>query len=1183
MTTLNLSLSTTLQTTLGNAGVWSYAVYFDDNGANWTDLVLNGVVQNADTSSITLPEPYSGGKVYFLVQSQVAGDTPTYLLNDSADPSKSLITQESDINWANADTWDVRYDSIEVTLDNKPTDAGNLTSVNGFGLPMELSVTYTDGTTSTRGYNESANDLFDAFSTIGDSDGVDTYSVGPLAGSDRMAFSPAEAVAQSLANPPFQASDWDDYIGTLKVADPGVALSGFFNGAPDHNNVWHNGGYYSYSLEWDSTNNVFWLSPAANSQIQGYIKIKPDELANSIYSTLGDVTVYTNKDDHEPYRIFKNTAFESGDFSMNSGENNQWGKVLSEFLTGFTAGYYGTTGMSFNPLADETPNLNENWNWDPDYAFGQNLDGTLPADHFQDPYSQVFYPVSNSYGSGYTDNLMSQYDEGGPLLSLSNPTVSSTGEWNVDTIDLTIFDDSETPTGYEPTVIHHYLAPGGSGYEVPDALNAASNFKLTIANVGMVLAEDTAISMDVFGGLDGSGAPIWHNVVFDAGSSSPWQTWTMAYNAANANPWSVALNAGTDQGTGNLLISGFPTSGSDGIYWNRIHIGDKIFNLYAELTNGGTEFSNPEYAGQEGDLAIDGLASIQPPNLGSPAPETIETFTVTMLTSNGVTVNPDQLVFDPSAVADINKLTPNAPVAGTLKHDEFKVLKGQTEQDTNSIKVSDAKIAFGWTGYNPVSDGAGTPWIEGYTNKVGAQNYAEVTVKLDGHGHQLKSPITAQADIDGQWLTDAVKLSNGTYTVTMQEHLASASGPSTTTVNNESGVLTMKVHIKRLDIDVAPGDHGVELKADGNGGPTGNWLSISAIDTTAAPGTTLLLYATNEAGELISRDGMQVGGGVTLDDATLGTVGVLQGNDGKVFLFGTQAVYLEEGQYLNFASLSGKDEIEQGLAINSIDQEVVFEVPVAVEAWLDATRDGPPALSGVSNILDRPAAFLAQNGGPDFNQSDGQPAALTQPDQVLEKYRLSGNHDEDLTLEVGDFTIKVEANNDLSVDAMHGDAQRAMNDALFYLEHGATLDIEIAGDSDNINELAFVQVDINPETGGFSVDGVAHGDTDAFRTAVTDNLDDGFTFTGGGEFRESMTWTVDGEDGFYAPVLIAENGDVFVFGDANPGGEDQVRLFGHNTFGFEEVTQANGADFDYNDLVVTVSLPTGDLGSDWLI
>jgi len=157
---------------------------------------------------------------------------------------------------------------------------------------------------------------------------------------------------------------------------------------------------------------------------------------------------------------------------------------------------------------------------------------------------------------------------------------------------------------------------------------------------------------------------------------------------------------------------------------------------------------------------------------------------------------------------------------------------------------------------------------------------------------------------------------------------------------------------------------------------------------------------------------------------------------------------------------------------------------------------------------------------------------------------------------------------------MHGDAQRAMNDALLNLEHGATLDIELAGDSDNVNELAFVQLDIDPGTGDASVNGVAYGDTDAFRTAVTDNLDDGFTFTRGGDFRESATWTVAGDDGFYAPVLLAENGDVFVIGDANPGGADQVRIFGHNTFGFEEVTQANGADFDYNDMVVTISLPT---------
>jgi hypothetical protein len=466
------------------------------------------VVQDVGLNK-TLPDPYIGGKVYFLVQSQAPGDTPTYLLHDKVDPNKSLIKQQSDISWDSADTWNVRYDSIEVTLGNSPNDSGNLTSVNGFGLLMEMGVTCSDGSTSTRGYNTSASDLFTEFKTIGDSDGVDTYDVGPLSGNDRMAISPAEAVVSGTpTGAAFQVSDWDDYITTLKVADPGVALTGFFNGSPDANKVWHNSGFYSYRLDWDATEAVFWLSPEANSQVKGHLKIKPDELANSIYSTLGDVTVYTNKTDADPYWIFKDTAFESGEFSMNSGENNQWGKVVAEFLTGFTAGYYGTTGKIFNPLSAQTADLNQNWNWDPDYAFGQNLKGSLPADHFQDPYSQVFYPVSNSYGSAYTDNLMSQYEEGGPLLSLSNPVGSPSAGLNVDTIDITIFDDSETLTGYEPTVIHHYLAPGGSGYEVPNAIFAGSNFKLTVANVDVVLAEDTPISLDILG-LNGSGHQIW--------------------------------------------------------------------------------------------------------------------------------------------------------------------------------------------------------------------------------------------------------------------------------------------------------------------------------------------------------------------------------------------------------------------------------------------------------------------------------------------------------------------------------------------------------------------------------------------------------------------------------------------------------------------------------------------------
>jgi hypothetical protein len=217
MTTLNVSLSAKLQATLGHPGVWAYTVFFDSKGAHptWKELVLNGTVQSSGQATLKLPEPYDAGKVYFLVQSQAPGDKPANLLYDSAKPADSKIKIEADINWTQAKAWDMRYDSIEVTLGNNPNDAGNLTSVNGFGLPMELSVTYSDNSVSTRGYNSKASDLFTQFTTIGDSNGVENYSVGPLNGTSRMAISPAMSVAPNSGSTTFKAADWDNYIGTL--------------------------------------------------------------------------------------------------------------------------------------------------------------------------------------------------------------------------------------------------------------------------------------------------------------------------------------------------------------------------------------------------------------------------------------------------------------------------------------------------------------------------------------------------------------------------------------------------------------------------------------------------------------------------------------------------------------------------------------------------------------------------------------------------------------------------------------------------------------------------------------------------------------------------------------------------------------------------------------------------------
>ncbi len=1077
MTTLNVQLSSKLQTTLGQPGVWAYAVYFTGGNPTWHKLVDNGAIQDSGTVSVPMPFPFVGGKVYFLVQSQT---------HTQPNNLETLITTESDINWGNADSWDFRYDSFEVTLQNGIADQGNLTSVNGFGLPMELSVSYDDGTISTRGYGIKANDLFTDLKATSQDQVVYTYGSGPLSGNDREAISPSEAVALNPANPAFKASDWTGYVNSLKTASPGVEVAGFFNGAADTNGVWHNSGFFSYALEWDSNASVFWLSPADNSEIQGYIRITPTALANSIYSTLGDVGIYTSKSANEAYQIFKHSDPGDGN-SMNSGENNQWGEVLTQFLTGFTAGYFGTKGTSLNPKVTGSIDLDKNWNWDPTYAFGKNLDGP-PAPHF-DPYSAAFFFNSNSYGSGYSDNLTDPFVQGGPLISVSQPDQAQ----NVDSIDITIYDDDETPGGYETPVIYNYIA---GGYEQPNSASSPNNIKLNFANQGMVLSESTTVSLDIYTGDDVSGDPTWQTVSFTpTHGQSLWQNWKINKTGST---YTAELQPNTPQGTGQMLITNLPNSGDAGTYWYRLNIGSgddaKTFNLYTKMAAGagGTlEFVNPNVAGQAGSLAIDGLATISPEQANS---DTIETFTVNFMYSASVTVDPDLLERDPNISG---RGAPNAPVGGTLSGSTFTALDGQTQQVTNTITATDAQIAFGWTGLNSTPDAAS--WISGYTNKIGALNYAQISI---AHSGGQTVTIHTQADLDGQWMTAATQLGNGTYTVTMEEYLSSA---LSTAIPPKSSALNLTVDVATAPM-AAAGD-GLELVLSGVDDPAGNWISLEAIQSSIPAGTTLLLYAVDAQGDLVSRDGSGSGPQVTLDQAVRGTIGAVHDDAGAALHLGAQSVYLEAGHSLQFAVLSANGQID-----------------------LDPTVD-----------------IIQQTGGP-------------------------------LKVSVDGIHLIAETDNTLTDSGLLGGTQRATGEAFLYLEQGATMEIDLFGSCGTVNTLGFVRKDVNTATGEWSVDGVAYGDTQEFRDAVLANLDGGFEYSNGGDFRDTVEWTVEGETGFYAPVLVTTYGEVLVVGDANPGGHDQIRMYGHNTFGFEDLTSERGSDFDYNDMVMRVTpLPDTDL------
>lgn len=1066
MTDLNITLSQQLQTDLGKPGVWAYALYWDSGGQQSHTLVDNGAVSSPVT--LSLGDDLSSGKIYFLIQSEEASGTHTDLT--------SVITEEDEINWVTAGTYDYRWDSVELTLSGASTDVVNLTSIDGFGLPMELSIG-SGKSIQSRGYATTGDDIFTAIAKL-DQDAVVTYKSGPLAGQNRAAVSPAEDLG--TPNTFFPADDWSDYVASLKTAEAGgVEIAGFFLGGTDADNVYHNPGFYAYDLEWDAAADVFWLSPDENSEIKGYIRITPDALQDSLYQTEGDVGIYTAKSDSDPYQILNHADLGKG-LTMNSGENNQWGAVLAQFFNGFNAAYYGNEGKSLNDLVKDTIGLSRNWNWDPTYAFGNNLTTTDPA-YPGNAYAEIFFNGTNSYGWTYSDLLMSQYAEGGPQLP-----IGKSGGGDVGTIDLTIFSDGETG-GYTKPVIYNDIKPAaGSTYESVTGTSPVNNIVLNFANAGMVLSADTELSIEVLTSMKG-GTPTFQNVKLDTSDgASLWSNWTIT---KSGDTYSATAVAGSAQPEGSLILSNLPV-GKAGLAWYRIDVGSgdalKTFNLYAQTQTDADKnvvFTNPTVS--PADVAIDGLASIAGP---ASTNSTVSTFTVNFLDGTTTTVDPSLL----ERSGDPNGSIPSAPVVGYQSHGAFEPVAGQNALKGETVSVSQGSLLFGWTG---LADAANTPsFIAAATNKVNGLDYAAITV-LKG-GKPVGNPVLAQADIDGQWVTDTVKtLGNGTYTVTMTEHV-SDDGKGTTAVGLASEAVTVKVGVTESMLQST--GTGLTLFDAAEIEETGSWVALSAEGSDLPNGATLLVYAVDEAGEVLSRDGTRTG--VGYHEAVRGMIGTVHADDHGLLLEGRQSIYLEAGSELRLAVLTGAD----GLDVDA-------------------------------------------------------PTTITQGEDGL------------FHLDIAGMSLKAEIDNTLSEAADLAGTQRSLDEALLYLTEGSVVDLSVVGSTAHVNTLAFVRVDIGPD-GAMSVDGVDYGDTNAFRRAVERSIDNDFTLDAGGNFTAEATWVVDGESGYYAPVLFTQTGNTFVIGHANSGGNEQIRLFGENTFGFEDLARNENSDFDYNDMVMTLSV-----------
>lgn len=519
------------------SGVWVGARWYanNDTSSGYLSLVANGVVQDytlvkngaGDVTGyqFTLPafseSALVGGTMY------VAAASDTSL---KADPFENL--KEGDLNnLVNAKNNNYTFGTFEFTLQGGLSDQGDLTAITTYGLPMSATSYLASGqVVGSVGYNIPGSQIWSGIGGLGTPAGqtqvnYDT-SMGPLSGSS-FAITPTTAVGGSLTSPPFastmpfSSTNWYKYLDALAQTDGVIAnISGTFNGAPApvanwasgsnvQTNVWHNAGLFDYEVSYKTnlsvkingqqqTISAFLLSPTEASQVKGYIVIpKGDEagiapqwaggLGNSIYSTLGMAQVYA----HDPSAVTGQTPFLFQDASssnngtasdpantefFNVGQNTQWGKVFTQFLTGLSAGYVGSTGDPLNPKDTTAVDLSKSWNWDPDYAFGGNLKstpyGSGTAFQFSDPYAELFFHNTNVYGNMYSDSLSSLFVSGSPLLNLS----TSTG--NVDHIDVTVFGRDETPTGYTAPVIYNY--PWGAGNQpvlaAPSATTGTATF-----------------------------------------------------------------------------------------------------------------------------------------------------------------------------------------------------------------------------------------------------------------------------------------------------------------------------------------------------------------------------------------------------------------------------------------------------------------------------------------------------------------------------------------------------------------------------------------------------------------------------------------------------------------------------------------------------------------------------------
>ena len=819
-------------------GVWAY-LYNDQppsGESNFTTLINAGQLQGGTYDSATgtytvtidltnaATTTVNGGTIYLLLQSEALTTSGT---TDHANDLTTLITSETLIE-QNVSHWQYGYSQFEYSLLGKGGDAGDLTAIPGFAMNTQVHVQYNDGTNQYRGYGETRDAAVTALDDNGAIPNVLKYSAGQLANSTMMVVSPSnDPLGGGTLYP---VSNWTDYVTLGFASQYNLLLSGSTNGENDANGVWHNAQYYSYNIKsvelgagtWGAAGQYFVFSPTAGSQTAAYMVISESDLQSNLYSA-GQGKLYIYED---PYLTKPYTVPGSGSppgsadaiYVTPGGTNDQFGNVLTQAFTGFTAGYWASVASQANSFnggsygasnwAAQPINLNDNTNWDSAYAFDYHRDTTVSPSpsyvHF-DGYSEYFFYNSNVYGSAFSDNLSVDVTPG-PLIQLGQPGATGTSPSNnVSNIDFFVYGSQETAPNYTPPTGGPFLAlpTAQTDYLIPDS--AASSLYLNVVGRDgqTLLRPDLTVQLGIYTGKDAHGHGQFEYVTLPT-SGNIWQTYTFS---GTPGAWSVTgnLNALGTFAVANLPVASTVTAGEVG--WYQLVLSDaagrqKVYEFYttaASTTPGDIEATIF-------DVAVAGGANINPNNLTSSRLE---------IDLNEYRSAPvEMLTFAYAGGASLNQIAA-APIVGTFSPTDgsFTALDQQNgtgievtqgtipPSSAPSLSITDSTpLAFGWTGTNngthtgtqtnsSVISGAITWGLTSqYTNQIVPGHIAQVMIRnSDG---SFSSVLQATPDLDGRWqTTTTATLGNGTYTVTMQELLADG----VTTYGPQSAALTLIV------------------------------------------------------------------------------------------------------------------------------------------------------------------------------------------------------------------------------------------------------------------------------------------------------------------------------------------------------------------------------------------------------